>query len=128
MLAALVLALAAADASAETARSDYYASLSGIEVDDRSARKGCRTVPLSAREVCLDNAATTRSASRARAGAQLKSADAGRASGREIMAAYQESVADAQRTGHAAATHKCDALSREGRVSCNATTKALYRR
>jgi hypothetical protein len=128
ILAALALVLAAADASAETARSDYQASLRVIEVEDRSARKACRSGALPTRATCLDKAVTTRSASRAQAGVQLKADDTGRTSGREIMAAYKESVADAERTGLVAATDKCGALSHEERGPCTAATKALYRR
>ena len=128
ILAAVAIALAAADASAATPRSEYQASLRAIEVQDQAARQSCKSVARPARKACLDKAAATRSASRLRAGLHLKSVDSGRAAGREIMASYQESVADAERAGHAAATDRCDALSSGARLPCAASVKVLYRR
>jgi hypothetical protein len=124
----LLLALAAGPVMAEGARSGYEASLRVIEVDDTSARRSCRTVPSTARVACLEKATAARSAARAQAGARLKSADVNRASGREIMAAHHESVADADRAGRAAASRRCAAMADEARSPCDATTKAMYRR
>lgn len=127
-LALLLIALAAGPVIAEDARSGYEASLRAIEVEDTSARRGCRTVTAPARAGCLDQAAAARSASRAHAGARLKSTDVNRASGREIMAAHHESVADADRAGRAAASRRCAAMADAARPPCDATTKAMYRR
>jgi hypothetical protein len=125
---ALGLALAATGAMAESARGGYESSLHRIEVQDRSTRRACSTMAPPARPDCLEKAAAARSASRAEAGMQLKSADVNRASGREIMAAYRESVADAERAARAAGGRKCDALSQQARGPCKAGLKATYRR
>lgn len=128
LLAALLFLLVAGNAGAATARAEYQAALRAIEAGDRTARRDCASLAAPARKACLEKAARIRAASRAEAGTRLKSADVGRASGREIMEAYQESVAEAARTGHAAATVKCDAMGAEQRAACSGSVKAAYRR
>ena len=128
LLAAIILCLVAGNAGAATARAEHQAALRTIEAEDRTARRACASLATPERGACLDKAAKSRAASRAQAGVRLKSADVGRASGREIMAAYQESVAEAARAGRAAAIEKCEAMGVQERAPCNASTQVMYRR
>jgi hypothetical protein len=127
LAAATLLALLSFDASADSARGQYRSTITDIESGHQAARRACAPMTGDARATCLRKADEERSASRARAGLRLKSADAGRNSGREIMGAHQEAVAAADRRDHDAARARCDAMSAGERLPCTSLAKAAYR-
>ena len=127
LAAAAVLALLSFEASADAARGQYRSAITDIESSHEAARRACAPMAGDARAACFRKADEARSAARARAGLRLKSADAGRNSGREIMGAHHEAVAAADRRDHDAARVRCDAMSAGERLPCTSLAKAAYR-